>query len=288
MRWARTASDLNFDGTGSKSIVKLRRHNDFAAQPFDLEKLSKSDHVLKTYCVRWRGVKTLMHCFPPKLSQHAWPEVSSPALRTVMNSNVVITTVLIPGFVSVLLFLVFTYLHEQSRQPYFRAWKWAWAFYSLHYVLDTFPASAIAFFVRRAFPGGDGAVHFRFDAIDARPFAFRWYDAAVAAIGVVLASLTLRGHMVNGVFRPTRNRLFGLGVGLAVILLYCSAVFYVNGHRRGSLAFQVLAGSLALVGGADGGGATAESAGGKFRQRQPAVRPGAADAAGHRHGDGAV
>ena len=67
-----------------------------------------------------------------------------------MNS-VVITTVLIPGFVSVLLFLVFTYLHEQSRQPYFRAWQLAWAAYSLHYVLDAFPASASAFFVSELF-----------------------------------------------------------------------------------------------------------------------------------------
>ena len=48
---------------------------------------------------------------------------------------------------------------------------------------------------------------------------------------------------------------------MAVILLYCSAVFYVNGHKRGSLAFQVLAFSLALVGRADGRGAIAESAG---------------------------
>jgi len=64
-----------------------------------------------------------------------------------MNSSEVITTVLIPGFVSVLLFLVFTYLHEQSRQPYFRAWQLAWAAYSLHYALDMFPASSIAFLV---------------------------------------------------------------------------------------------------------------------------------------------
>ena len=35
-------------------------------------------------------------------------------------------------------------------------------------------------------------------------------------------------------------------MGLAAILLYCSAVFYLNGHKRGSLAFQVLAISLAL------------------------------------------
>ena len=49
-----------------------------------------------------------------------------------MNSNPVVITTLIPGIVSVLLFLVFTYLHEQSRLPYFRAWQLAWAFYSLH------------------------------------------------------------------------------------------------------------------------------------------------------------
>ena len=54
-----------------------------------------------------------------------------------MNS-VATSVVIIPGVVSVLLFLVFTYLHEQSRQPYFRDWHMAWAAYSLHYVLDAF------------------------------------------------------------------------------------------------------------------------------------------------------
>ena len=54
-----------------------------------------------------------------------------------MNS-VVISMVVIPGVVSLLLFLVFTYLYEQSRQTYFRAWQFAWAAYSLHYVLDAF------------------------------------------------------------------------------------------------------------------------------------------------------
>ena len=36
-----------------------------------------------------------------------------------------------PGIVALLLFLVFTYLYEQSRQPYFRAWQLGWAAYSL-------------------------------------------------------------------------------------------------------------------------------------------------------------
>jgi diguanylate cyclase (GGDEF)-like protein len=162
-----------------------------------------------------------------------------------MNS-VVISTVLIPGIVSVLLFLVFYYLHEQSRQPYFRAWQWAWAFYSLHYVLDTFPASPVAFFVGEIFLVAMALCIFVSTRLMRGPSGLRWYDSAVAATGVVLAGLTLRGHMLNGVFRPDIQPAIRLGAGLAIILLYCSAVFYVNGHKRGSLAFQVLGFSLAL------------------------------------------
>src|SRR6201993_3524202 len=162
-----------------------------------------------------------------------------------MNS-VVITTVLIPGFVSVLLFLVFTYLHEQSRQPYFRAWQLAWAAYSLHYVLDTFPSSSLAFFISQLFLVGMALCVFISTRLMRGPSQFRWYDAAVGALGVILALLTLRGHIVNGIFRPDAQPAVQLGIGLAAILLYCSAVFYVNGHKRGSLAFQVLAFALAF------------------------------------------
>src|ERR1700757_4841016 len=162
-----------------------------------------------------------------------------------MNS-VVITTVLIPGFVSVLLFLVFTYLHEQSRQPYFRAWQLAWAAYSLHYVLDTFPSSSLAFFISQLFLVGMALCVFISTRLMRGPSQFRWYDAAVGASGVILALLTLRGHIVNGIFRPDAQPAIRLGLGLAAILLYCSAVFYVNGHKRGSLAFQVLAFALAF------------------------------------------
>ena len=164
-----------------------------------------------------------------------------------MNS-VVITTVVVPGFVSVLLFLVFTYLHEQSRQPYFRAWQLAWAAYSLHYVLDTFPSSSVAFFVSQLFLVAMALCIFISTRLMRAASQFRWYDAAVGAGGVILALLTLHGHIVNGVFRPDVQPSIQLGLGLAAILLYSSAVFYVNGHRRGSLAFQVLAFALALWG----------------------------------------
>src|ERR1700676_2552908 len=162
-----------------------------------------------------------------------------------MNS-VVITTILIPGFVSVLLFLVFTYLHEQSRQAYFRAWQLAWAAYSLHYILDTFPKSSLAFFVSELFLVAMALCIFVSTRLMRGSYRFQWYDAAVGTVGVALACLTLRGHIVNGVFRPDVQPAIRLGLGLAAILLYCSAVFYLNSHRRKSLAFWVLAVSLAF------------------------------------------
>ena len=162
-----------------------------------------------------------------------------------MNS-VVISTVVIPGFVSVLLFLVFTYLHEQSRQPYFRAWQVAWACYSLHYALDAFPSSPVAYFVSELLVVAMTMCIFVSTRLMRGSHGYRWYDAAVAAGGVALAGLTLRGHFVAGVFRPDVQPEIRLGLGLAVILLYSSAIFYWNGHRRGSLAFQVLSVALAL------------------------------------------
>ncbi len=162
-----------------------------------------------------------------------------------MNS-VQITTVLIPGVVSSLLFLVFTYLFEQSHQQYFRAWQLAWAAYSLHYILDFFPGSSVAFFVSELFLVAMALCIFVSTRMMRGPSQFRWYDAAVGAVGVVLALLTLRGHIVNGVFRSDAQPAIRLGLGLAAILLYCSLVFLLNGHKRRSLAFQVLACALAL------------------------------------------
>ena len=52
-----------------------------------------------------------------------------------MNS-VTISMVVVPAVVAFLLFLVCTFLYEQTRQDYFRAWQLGWGAYSLHYVLD--------------------------------------------------------------------------------------------------------------------------------------------------------
>src|SRR5271170_7775540 len=164
-------------------------------------------------------------------------------------NNVFITTVIVPGSVSVLLFLVFTYLYEQSRQAYFRAWQMAWAAYSLHYVLDAFSfyrASPPAFLASSLFLVVMALCIFVSTRLMRGPYRFRWYDAALGAAGVVLAGINFRGHIIGGVFVPDAQPTIRLGVGLGLVLLYCSAVFYLNGHRRGSLAFKVLGLALAL------------------------------------------
>src|SRR5881397_1530788 len=108
-----------------------------------------------------------------------------------MNS-VVISAVVLPGVVPLLLFLVFTYLHEQSRQPYFRAWQLAWAAYSLHYVLDTFPTSSIAFFASELFLVAMALCILISTRLMRGSYQFRWQDAAVGSFGLALACLTLR------------------------------------------------------------------------------------------------
>jgi diguanylate cyclase (GGDEF)-like protein len=160
--------------------------------------------------------------------------------------SVFIAVIFIPGVVSVLLFLVFSYLYQQSRQAYFRAWQFAWAAYSLHYALDAFPTSPVACFVRSLLLVAMALLIFVSTRLMRAPYRFRRSDAVVGAAGIVLAAIDLWGHMQGGVVHPELAPTIRLGLGLAALLLYCSAVFYINGHKRGSLAFQVLAVSLAL------------------------------------------
>jgi hypothetical protein len=183
----------------------------FPMQPIDLTTNRRLGPVLKTCCIRRLVCENIGALFP---SETEPASLASGVFADPMNS-VVITTVLIPGFVSALLFLVFTYLHEQSRQQYFRAWQLAWAAYSLHYVLDTFPSSSLAFFISQLFMVAMVLCIFVSTRMMHGPSQPRWYDAAVGTTGVVLALLTLRGHIVNGIFRPDAQPAVQLGIGLA-------------------------------------------------------------------------
>src|SRR6266478_1848234 len=169
-----------------------------------------------------------------------------------MNS-VATGLVLIPGAVALLVFLVFTYLYEQNRHNYFRAWQLAWAAYTLHYALKAVEyyqgPSPLLFLLSSLLLVAMAICIFVSTRLMKEPFQLKWYDVALSMIGVLLAYLSLRAHMASGVFseRATPPPIYlRLEIGLAATLLYCSFHFYRHAFRRNSVAFRTLAFSLAL------------------------------------------
>src|SRR6266850_7098448 len=164
-------------------------------------------------------------------------------------------TVIIPGIVALLLFLIFTYLFEQSRQAYFRAWQLGWAAYSLHFGLEAWNAyntpSPWVYLAGSLLVVMMALCLFVSTRLMRESFRLRWYDAAIGLAGIGLALWNVRDHMVNGVFQNTLSlplplHHVRLEIAIAFLLLYCSFSFYRVAHHRNSLAFHMLALGLAL------------------------------------------
>ena len=168
-----------------------------------------------------------------------------------MNS-LAASMVIVPGVVALLLFLLFTYLYEQSRQQYFRAWQLAWAFYTLHYGLDAWdafhqPTPAISFVGSLLLVGMSICIYVSTRLMRDK-FRPRWDDIALTIVGVALALWNVRSLAAHGAFGGSPNHIVHppLDVGMGILLLYCSFYFYRYAHRKNSLAFTLLAASLAL------------------------------------------
>ncbi len=161
--------------------------------------------------------------------------------------------VLIPGAVALLVFFVFTYLYEQNRHNYFRAWQLAWAAYTLYYGLKAiehfYGASPLLFLLSSLLLVAMAICIFVSTRLMKEPFELKWYDIALTVAGVLLAYISLRAHMAGRVFRETATPVpiyLRMEIGLAATLLYCSFHFYRYGFRRNSVAFRTLAFALAL------------------------------------------
>ncbi len=99
-----------------------------------------------------------------------------------MNS-VTISLLVVPAVVALLLFLVFTYLYEQTRQDYFRAWQLGWGAYTLHYVLDAWSAfrnpSAVMALLASLLLAAMALCIFISTRLMREKFRLRWYDLLV-------------------------------------------------------------------------------------------------------------
>ncbi len=158
-----------------------------------------------------------------------------------------LSLVLVPGAVALLLFLVFTYLYQQSRREYFRAWQIGWAAYTLHSVFeawDTFYGPSPA-----AFLAGSLLLVLMALCIVAstrlvrESFRLHWYDILLPLIGLglVLADLHDRTGIRNATLALPANR---VGAGLALAFAYAAVVFFRRATLKGSLAFRLLSASL--------------------------------------------
>jgi diguanylate cyclase (GGDEF)-like protein len=174
----------------------------------------------------------------------------------IMNS-ILISTAILPGLVACLLFLLFTYLHEQSRQPYFRAWQLAWAAYTLHFLLDAWSAVSgthrtVLFFSSVLLVGMAVAILIstrltrRLTTSERREaFHLRWYEAVIGSVGLLLsASRALRPEVQWNLSAALVAN--PLQIAVALILAYSSLDFYRTARRKGSIAFRLLSFAVAL------------------------------------------
>ena len=173
-----------------------------------------------------------------------------------MNS-LIVSSVVLPGVVALLLFLVFTYLHEQSRQPYFRAWQFAWGAYTLHFALQALatlwprnvvpPLAASLLLVVMAVCILVSTRLTRRLTSSERSEAFRprWYEISVGVVAAALAFLALKPQLLAGL-PPVIAHYVQLQYGLAAVLGYSSFHFYATAQRKGSVAFWMLAIFLAF------------------------------------------
>ena len=159
---------------------------------------------------------------------------------------------IIPGVIALLLFLLFTYLYEQGRQPYFRAWQIGWGAYCLHYALDAWTfyhqPSAAVFLLGSLLLVVMAMCILVSTRLMREGFRLHWYDVAVAVAGSALALWNLATHITRGSFNPDLlpPSHLRLEVGLSLILGYASFQFYRYAHQKGSLAFRIISMALAF------------------------------------------
>jgi diguanylate cyclase (GGDEF)-like protein len=161
--------------------------------------------------------------------------------------------VIVPGIVALLLFAVFTYLYQQSREAYFRSWQIGWGAYCAYYCLGalnfyTYQSPFVYFLSSLLLVTMGMCIYVSTRLMEQQTFKWRRSDVILAAALSSLAVWNLWAHFVRGVFRldvEIRPHL-RLEVGVGALLLFCAVRFYRYAQQRDSLGFRLLAISLVL------------------------------------------
>ncbi|HSB74305.1 MAG TPA: hypothetical protein VLC12_01570, partial [Terriglobales bacterium] len=161
--------------------------------------------------------------------------------------------VIVPGVVALLLFLVFTYLYQQSRQAYFRAWQVGWGAYCAYYglvALDyyaTHPSPAVYLISNLLLVAMAMAIFISTRLMEEK-FRLLRSDYILAGTLVGICVWGLLARYSHGVFLLDKepHPHLRLEVGIALVLLFCALRFYRYGRLRDSLGYRLLSLSLVL------------------------------------------
>ena len=153
--------------------------------------------------------------------------------------SIPIGILIVPSIAALLLFAVFSYLYLQTREPYFRAWQFAWAAYCGYYALVlwnyfegwTLPTAWLA----RVLLAATALCIFVSTRLLKTGYRVSGWDSLLAAVTVIWASAAVW---------PGASWHLEIEVGVAVLLVFCAYRFVRYARATGSLAFRLLALSL--------------------------------------------
>ncbi len=158
--------------------------------------------------------------------------------------------VVVPGITALVLLLLFTYLYQQSREGYFRAWQVGWAAYTLFYVCTGLLYVGL----------GGGALYFitkllqvftvltilvSTRLIDGERFRMKWYDVAIAVAGIGYSGYLLKLRLARPGVAVSNQAAVELEVLLAIILLVAAVKFYRYGRQKDFVGYRLV--SLAVT-----------------------------------------
>ncbi len=166
--------------------------------------------------------------------------------------SIFVGIVVVPGITALVLLLIFTYLYQQSREGYFRAWQLGWAAYTLYHIaigsLLLGYGGGWLYFLAKSFELLTVlAIVVSTRLVDGENYKVTWYDAALGAGGLAFIGFQVSRHLRDGQFSlGVNNSPLQLEVILAALLLYAAILFYRTGRQKDFVGYRVVSMALAV------------------------------------------
>src|SRR4051812_27621177 len=166
--------------------------------------------------------------------------------------SVFVGIIVVPGITALLLLLIFSYLYQQSRESYFRAWQIGWASLTLYYAAVC--ATLLGYGNAITFSSAKVLQLFTVLTIlastqltEGERYKPVWYEWLLGVFGLGFIAYIGYHHIHNGIFELRyEDGHLELEVLLASILLLAAIRFYRTGRQRDFLGFRLIALALAF------------------------------------------